>query len=1091
MPTTLGNISAVTQVQWPKVFCASNSVSSGCAYQIIMNRPGNTGYSQPAATTLVLGPKSAGKDNPKPLTDIVLSQEQQTTQGATALDAVQIQMLDSFSYYGTINGVPITEDFSAIPDTFLGQWLNVKGTAYLPQPYYVWINWFDKNGNLDICFVGLYDALQKVQPYQKIFAGAETNHEVLKGIRNMQVVSAGQLPSMTLWKDVLALIDHNDCAQGDFYSGWMIPQDKGLWGYLEQKSGVYSDCGLTVQQAVPYYRVSGNNQSGDPGVYGHGAMSLNRYGEPARSNSDPNKPWPSQRGQANWQVFPLRAGTDPTLGGSGGAQVAFGGTNWTVGDTFTINGFTITPCVCTVTGVSGGAVTTFTTTSGGAGYAGYLAVDIGGFIPPVGTTPISTSNPSATALTVDIVYVVPYNWGPWGTWGIRILTLIQKCCTAMGYSPFNDSDLVSALDRFMQVTSKTNFCFPVHPVAIPVDSQWVSLNLLAGAHPWDGSQSISPASMDPNAPIASLLQGIWDFLLVDAQTVVDQSNGQPKYRLVPLGTLNGSISSTSIYMAGTGYQVGDTGGISDATSTISGNYTITSVGAGGVVTDYVVGFGGAGFTVGYGSCIADEPQPGAGSGFMLNILSINSNGRPAKWQVGKNLSEEPPSIGTVSVSVSNLGDSMVKVAPMLQPISQARGSSLSRVIPFRMRRIGVAVSAGSQEYMLDYDSLTTYDQGAGQAMSCFDCCDLGWNNATITPNGDWWKCLTGVYLYTQDSDVMDNVYDASYWGAFNSATQGGHSVASTSPNGDGYGSGSYTTGAFMTLGAQYARGERSGALSGDTFHNLSFSAGLTSYAGGGYIMKSALEPNYDRFNTISYQSVVLADYLIPKPTAVKRNYIGTQADDGTISSLGRGFFNSWWYDGEVRTFRDVQMERHLRAALTPTVRYVEVLNSGAFPDITAIPFGNQTGGGGSGGTVTTSNGGNGGSGNGGGGGQQSAAATGVISYQELLTPWTTNTPNWAVTLTTPITKLYISTSITTGVNLSGIVASPAMNEAIILVLINNGSYYINLTHEDTASTAANRFHFIDGKTELLGPGGEATFHYDTTLARWRRMSIGG
>lgn len=54
-----------------------------------------------------------------------------------------------------------------------------------------------------------------------------------------------------------------------------------------------------------------------------------------------------------------------------------------------------------------------------------------------------------------------------------------------------------------------------------------------------------------------------------------------------------------------------------------------------------------------------------------------------------------------------------------------------------------------------------------------------------------------------------------------------------------------------------------------------------------------------------------------------------------------------------------------------------------------------------------------------------------------------------------------------------------------LRIFNVGSYPILLLHENSSSSAANRFHFEDGVSARIDPDASLTIYYDSTSSRWR------
>jgi hypothetical protein len=1061
------NLAAALQIQFPSIPCAN-----GGLLQVRANRPGTTTYNVDPTQTIYLDSSATeSKRTPKIIGEIPLNQKYQTNEGTNAYDAVTLTVWDTTEYsgkYGDGAGgfTPISETFASAQKTFCGVFFNQKGTIYKPNPYWMWVTYigpqtsgpiygatidtagtgyavgdtgfvsgiYGASGSYritsvggsgavtgftiinrgsgyivasgtgtsvggvqpgvgngfkinitaikipDIFFCGTYDALNKVQPKQWLQNPGTSKEALIYAERVIQIVSIESLLQTILWRDVLALIGHDDCAQGDFYSGFCQAQqstdivESGSGSVVSGYHGVVCDffdpsvshpvgVGPFVA-AVPYLQVKPQqNQTTMRSVNCYGVIrdKWDQYEDgshdPGSYSLDNTKPWPSQRGYTNWQNNPI-----------GNAQIVFSGAGYAVNDTFSISGGS-TLAVGKVTTVSGGVVTGFTLNSNGADYS--INTD-GGTFAPLQTTALTGSG---SGLTVQVIKLLQ-SWGPWGTWGISFLTLLQKATTAMGFETFSSGDLVSALHFYPQVADVPNKTFPVSANStfnygpVGLDAQWVSLNALTGSHPMTGGQVLSGIAMKPTTPVQTLIDGISTLWLVDYYVAINQSTGAPQLKFQLLSASTGSI--------------------------------------------------------------------------------------PTAWVTGKNATETPPSIGTVSVTVSNTADSPGITAPFLPQGDQTRGQSLSKSVPWRLQRIGPTIGASWQ----DAFCLNVWDDStSGGAISenvfraCwFDFAEFG-TEASI--NNDVWKALTGVYIYTTDAVLMGKFYPSLPWLAFDSNN------VTTSPNGDGYGSGDYSYGSFMILSAEYPVG-------------VPFVPG---------------ETNYDRFNTKCLQAVTMATYLVPGPSVLQRNYIGVMADDFSLSGIKRGIQASWPYDdGTPHTFRAIEITRHLISGTTPLVRLQDI-TSEVSPDLSSMPYGVANASGGSGSTTSSLDSFGGGGSN--GGTNTSTPEIGVISSQVLAAPWTINTDNWTIVLTTPITKLYISTTTSAGVNLSGIAATNSMNESVIICLINTGSYYINLTHEDSASLAANRFHLMDADTEMLGPNGVAWFTYDTALTRWRRITIGG
>ena len=88
----------------------------------------------------------------------------------------------------------------------------------------------------------------------------------------------------------------------------------------------------------------------------------------------------------------------------------------------------------------------------------------------------------------------------------------------------------------------------------------------------------------------------------------------------------GAIATTSLGDGGSGYAVNDTGVILDSGG-IRATYTVNTVDANGAVLTFTVASAGTGYIPGYGySTQTGGGQPGVGTGFTLNVLTVTSVG---------------------------------------------------------------------------------------------------------------------------------------------------------------------------------------------------------------------------------------------------------------------------------------------------------------------------------------------------------------------------------------------------------------------------------------------------------------------------------
>ena len=105
-----------------------------------------------------------------------------------------------------------------------------------------------------------------------------------------------------------------------------------------------------------------------------------------------------------------------------------------------------------------------------------------------------------------------------------------------------------------------------------------------------------------------------------------------------------------------------------------------------------------------------------------------------------------------------------------------------------------------------------------------------------------------------------------------------------------------------------------------------------------------------------------------------------------------------------------------------------------------------------------------------------------LNFGNPITPaaLTTATHNWAPTGIANANRVRASTSGGSRI-LTGISASQVDGDA--KVLVNLGPNQINLTHDGTGSTAANRFYGLGSATYTLAQYEMAVIIYDGTLAR--------
>lgn len=99
------------------------------------------------------------------------------------------------------------------------------------------------------------------------------------------------------------------------------------------------------------------------------------------------------------------------------------------------------------------------------------------------------------------------------------------------------------------------------------------------------------------------------------------------YRAAFLTATGGAISTKSLGDGGSGYVVNDTGVVLGAGGTRA-TYTVDSVDVNGAVLTFTVSGAGTGYLAGYGyQTQTAGGQPGAGSGFTANILTVTAGGQ--------------------------------------------------------------------------------------------------------------------------------------------------------------------------------------------------------------------------------------------------------------------------------------------------------------------------------------------------------------------------------------------------------------------------------------------------------------------------------
>lgn len=114
---------------------------------------------------------------------------------------------------------------------------------------------------------------------------------------------------------------------------------------------------------------------------------------------------------------------------------------------------------------------------------------------------------------------------------------------------------------------------------------------------------------------------------------IEDASGAIPYKIDKSGaiiinpTVVGPIATTSLNTGGTGYAVNDTGTFIVSNTGQGATYIITSV-SGGVVTGYTVTAPGTSYAVHFVAGVTGGAQPGVGTGFAINVLTISGTTPP-------------------------------------------------------------------------------------------------------------------------------------------------------------------------------------------------------------------------------------------------------------------------------------------------------------------------------------------------------------------------------------------------------------------------------------------------------------------------------
>lgn len=478
--------------------------------QLVINRAGYPDLTQPAADTLLVSPGNPN-DYSAPFleSDYALSKKFTTTKGRRAIDDLSIQMRDGFGYKGTVNGVPVNENFLSIFQTFFDVWFT--GTA----PYKAFILYDNYSPSYsEVAHEGWIDPTYRPSsdPY---VVNPLTTSQIWCGSRTLKITALSQAQTTLTWGNVLSAynatsnpnvpstytgIGASDCQEGVPYNGFMLASP-GAEGRSNTRADPFSSTVGKWYQAVPYQNT------------GNGSDNPVLVGPPA----------------AVWPSVPFQ---NPTISqGILSVEVVVVGLFYNLGDTGTIDTGT-TLATFKITHLTGGFADGVFLTSGGAGYT-------------PGTTyhTTATGGSSGAGLQLKVLKTsVLSTWGPCGLVFISLGKLISKIAEAMGLAAFTPAtDLKSALDFFAQKAG-TNNSFPLDTTAIALTNLWINLNVYAKSHPYDGSFWDNPVGWSPDTPISDVLNGICNTILADFNESY-ASDGTESLVMSAMGSTSGSVNS--------------------------------------------------------------------------------------------------------------------------------------------------------------------------------------------------------------------------------------------------------------------------------------------------------------------------------------------------------------------------------------------------------------------------------------------------------------------------------------------------------------------------------------------------------------------
>lgn len=490
-------------------------------YVLIINRPGTLGVttSNPTVDTLTLiratDSSNPFRVSPYILGDLPLSKKFTTTVGRRALDDMPIAIRDSIGYTGTVNGVVQSEQFDASYMTVFDTWFQGK----LPYQALILSVNFTATGNVtEVSHMGYVDPTYNPST-DPIVYNPGTANQIWVGTRTVKVTAMSQAQLGITWGNVLAPYDATynpnvpasyagitsaDCKTGNAYNGFMVAPP-GTNGAANSRSNIFGSSPGYWYQAVPH-------------------IHLYSLANSAYLVSLPAAAWPSNAFSASFDPTAILLLSFNSLG-----------SGYAVGDTGTINGGTIHATYKVLAIGGGGFISSFQLTYGGSGYAiaSSVGTATGGAQPGVGS-----------GLNVNIVKLgSTSSWGPSGLVFISLKTLFQKISLAMGLSAFGS--LASALDFFLQkaLNSGSQRCFPLDTSALPLDELYISLNVFAQSHPYDGSLWGNPGGFAPSTAIMDVITGVCNFLLADFNESYSVA-GAETLKLTSMGDTSGGVPAS-------------------------------------------------------------------------------------------------------------------------------------------------------------------------------------------------------------------------------------------------------------------------------------------------------------------------------------------------------------------------------------------------------------------------------------------------------------------------------------------------------------------------------------------------------------------